>query len=59
MTSLRQICSRRSPHLGAQRLVLALHDLASDVGHPTAAGSRSSGHAVKVDPVVPVNRTRR
>src|SRR5262247_3551734 len=43
--------------VAAQALILALYDLGGQVGDSHAASS--SGQAVNVDPVVPVNRTRR
>src|SRR5438105_8352024 len=47
----------------AQTLVFPLHDFQGHVGYNHAATSSrfsfSSGHAIKVDPVVPVKRTRR
>ena len=45
--------------LGPELRVFSLNDLEGDVRYPTTASSCPASEALKVDPVVPVKRTRR
>ena len=52
------VAAAEAGQLGPELVVLAVHDVPGDVRYPTMVTSPSRGRAVKVEPVVPVKRTR-